>query len=630
MTKNLIIAALLLAGLPSVAQNINYALSAVAEPVKKNAHTITRYENQVYEITELDKATHNVHRVETIIDSKGKSSLVFQQPTDKWRILDDVDIKVYDANGKQVGKYRKKDMNTVANGEGLIDDGYITYFEIPVPGYPVTVETKYEIKHKGTLGLPSFWISEPGHGTEISTFTAKVPKELDLRYKEFGTSIKPEVTEDAKFKVYKWTVSNVPPLEDEEGTASARYYYPNIQLAPNKFTQYGYTGDISTWKNFGTWLRDLYKGLDELPEARKNFYRDMVKNAADDREKIKIIYQYMQKNFRYVSIQLGIGGLRPFPAEFTDTKKYGDCKGLSNYVKGALKAVGIPSLVAIINRETNGLPVDPAFPANTFNHAILCVPLQKDTVWLECTSNTADFATLETTTENRNALLVTEDGGVLVRTPVSEAKSTQLHITSTIELEESGAGKVKTSFKASGSYTEMVNYAINEKKDDQKEFLVHGLGFKQPDEFELSGNASDGLHAMSLEMLYEKVPEFIAGNKFFVSPRLYKIQRTKMPKSENRKNDFYFETPFDKVDTTIFKLPAGFGVDGLPKAKELSCPYATYTTKYWFNEEEKAVYSVTQLVLKQHRIPAAQYAEVKKFFDEILLDDAQRIVIKKL
>ena len=84
------------------------------------------------------------------------------------------------------------------------------------------------------------------------------------------------------------------------------------------------------------------------------------------------------------------------------------------------------------------------------------------------------------------------------------------------------------------------------------------------------------------------------------------------------------------ADTTILRLPEGFTMEALPKSKEMSCPYATYTTKYWFNEEQKAIYSTATLVLKQHKIPAAGYAEVKKFFDEILLDDAQRIVIKKL
>lgn len=631
MRKIIVLAAIVvLAALPAMAQNISYVLSSVSEPVRKNAHVITRYENQVFEVTDLERATINVHRVVTVINSKGKDHLVFATHTNKFVSLDDVDIRVFDAFGKQVNKYRKKDMSTVASGEGLIEDGYVTYFEVPITGYPVTIETKYELKLRGTLGYPTYRILTPGKGVEISSYTAKVPKNFDLRYKEKNISLKPEISEDAKSKIYKWTVSNLAPVEDEEGASNDEYRFPSIQIAPNKFSQYGYTGDISTWKNFGEWIGNLYKGLDELPETRKIFFRDMVKNAKDDRGKIRTIYQYMQKNFRYVSIQLGIGGLKPFAADFTDSKKYGDCKGLSNYMKAALKAVGIPSHVAIINAEYDAEPVAADFPINDFNHVILCVPQQKDTVWLECTSNTAEFGVLGTFTENRNALLITDNGGVLVPTPKSQSKDNLFIATTRIALQEDGSGKSQSEIRSCGEFKAYFDRIMARKKDDQKESLVFGLGFKQPDEFAVNKKESSELHTTAIEMNYEKVPEFVAGNKMFISPRLYKLWVGKLPKAENRKLDYYFHNPFEQTDTTIIQLPAGYTIDALPKAKELSCPYLTYSTKYWFDEEKKAVYSTAQLSLKQHKIPAKNYAEVKKLYDEILLDDAQRIVIKKL
>jgi hypothetical protein len=200
----------------------------------------------------------------------------------------------------------------------------------------------------------------------------------------------------------------------------------------------------------------------------------------------------------------------------------------------------------------------------------------------------------------------------------------------TINLEENGSGKTNTIIQTSGRYRQIMDHYLTEKRDDQKEFIVHGIDFKQPDDFEFTKKEGEALHAVALNMTYEKIPEFVAGAKMFITPRLYKFWSTKLPKAENRKQDYYFYNPFQQTDTTVIKLPAGFTMEAVPKNKELSCAFATYTTKYWFSEEQKAVYSTTTLLLKQQKIPAANYAEVKKFFDEIMMDDAQRIVIKKL
>jgi hypothetical protein len=355
----------------------------------------------------------------------------------------------------------------------------------------------------------------------------------------------------------------------------------------------------------------------------------MVRNASSDREKAKIIYNYLQKNFRYVSIQLGIGGLRPFSADFTDKKKYGDCKGLSNYMKAALSTVGIKSYTAIINAEYNSEPVDPDFPSDQFNHVILCVPQPQDTIWLECTSQTAEFDVLGSFTENRNALLVTENGGVLVPTPKSKSSDNSFISSTDILLNADGSGQTITSIRSTGSFKEMMNAILEEKKDDQKEVLVQYIGFKLPDEFSIKKNEEEGRYITTINLSHEKIPEFIAGSKMFLNPRIYSLWAVKLPKAEGRKLDYYFRSPFEKIDTTTFKMPEGYSAEALPRSKELQNEYISYSTKYWYDEKERKIYSTAKLILKQYKISATKFAEIKKICDEISMDNAQKIVIKK-
>ncbi len=611
------------------AQGGIYSLLTVPDSIKKNASVITHFEKIDFEVEDLDHTSQKVHKIFTVLNEEGKDALLFQEYTSKYIVLDEAEIRVFDAAGKQTAKYKKKDMSTTAIGEGLIDDGYVTYYYMPSVTYPVTVELKYEIKIKSTLSIPDYRFISAGEAVIESHYTAKIPAGFNLRYKAKNTSIEPVIADDGKYKKYEWSVKNLAPVKYELGAVSTADMFPHINIVLDQFSHYGNPGKFTTWGSYGKWMNDLYTGLDVLPENRRQYFKDLVKDAQDDKEKIRRLYSYMQKNFRYVSIQLGIGGWKPFSAEFTDQKKYGDCKALSNYMKATLNAIGIKSHVVMIRAEYNSEPLDPSFPTDNFNHAVLCVPLSKDSVWLECTSPTAEFGVLGTSTENRNALLLTDNGGVLVPTPKSKSGDNVFATHTTVQLMDDLSGKTESVFTTKGEYKEMMNSILKEKKDDQKESIVLYLGFKQPDDFILSQDKAAGDHISKLEMAVAKIPEFNSGNKLFINPRIYKMWSSKIPKAEDRKLDFYFRYPFEKYDTTILKFPEGFKPDVLPKEKKLSCAYANYSSAYRYDEKANAVFSTATLILKQHKIPAAEYAGVKKFFDEIMQDDGEKIVIKK-
>jgi len=348
-------------------------------------------------------------------------------------------------------------------------------------------------------------------------------------------------------------------------------------------------------------------------------------------EKAEILYSYLQHNFRYVLIVLGTGGWKSLPASFTEKKKYGDCKGLSTYLHACLDAVGVKSYTALVNAGAREVPVDPVFPYNDFNHQILCIPQPHDTIWLECTSNRTIFGVLSAFTENRNALLITENGGVLVRTPKSTPTESIQRSFTQVDLADDGSGKADVRFDATGEKrVELIYDFYEQNHDDQKRALVNHYEFTQPDDFNVALGQIDSPQVQTqVTLAFEKVPEFTAGAKMFLKTHLYTFDMDHLPSSEHRTQDYYFPAPYTQSDTTCYKLPEGYVVDELPKGATFTCQYASYASSYWYDATKKAVFSYAVLSLKERRIPASGFMELKRFYSDVIKDGTEKIVINK-
>jgi hypothetical protein len=608
----------------------DYDAALIPDSLKTNAHVVLRESEENFTVFSPSKATNKVHKVVTVLDEQGKSELMFYVWSFSFVKLDDASINVYDAKGTPIQHIKERQMTEEGYGEGLIDDAQVTYFSVAAPAYPITLEINYTVNYKGLEKYPSFVLDNTERSIQQSSYILTIPKSMNVRYQDPRLTVQPQVSDsDKASRIYTWKVSGIKAVSDQAWSASN--IVPQVYIAPTQFEMGGLAGQMSTWREYGQWIYDLNKETFALPDASKQFYKDMVAGAVSDRDKARIIYSYLQKNFRYVSIQLGIGGLRSFPATFTEKKKYEDCKALSTYMSACLDAVGVKSYTALINAGSREAPVDAAFPHDGFDHVILCIPQPKDSIWLECTSKYTDFGVLGDFTENRYALLITEKGGVLVHTPSSSSYENRTFTYTTVHLAADGSGKADISHTAEGDIKfDEVGKLYEETHDKQKRFLVDDMEFIQPDDFSVALKQIDSPVLKSqFQMTFEKIPEFTSGDKMFLNPRLYHIWQLRIPEDSSRTNDFYFERPFETADTTCYQLPEGYVVDNLPKGKTFSCPYASYISTYWYDASQKAVFTYGRLVLKNREIRAKDYTAVRKFFSDVTEDETEKIVITK-
>ena len=630
--RNIIVLCLLLCSAPVFSQGLlTYSSLTLPDSLKKDANAVYHLEEMFVDIQSSSKMTIRLHTIVSVLNKNGLHHSVIRIGVDKLRKLEDVNVKVYNESGIEISRYKKKDFKLEGTYDGvtLASDDKLYELDFPVPGVPCTIETDYTLEVSGYIDIPSWYFGTPAESFKTSRYTLRTA--VPVNYKTYNSSVKPIITQDAGYTVYKWEMNNCPVPEREPGSYGSKIFMPWIDISPTQFSYDGYPGSLTNWKEFGKWSYPFYEEQNPFPEDRVNTFKMLVQEAKTEKEKISILYKYLQKETRYVSIQYGIGGFKPFPVSFAEKKKYGDCKGLTHYMKNILNAVGIKAYAALINAGANQLPVDPFFASSEFNHVILCVPLQNDTVWLECTGKQTLPGVLGNFTENRNALLITENGGVLVKTPASKSINNQWIAKSDVKVFDDGGALVHSRIFVSGEFWDYIySYTEAKSKDDIKKALVNAFGYKAPDDLELKmlGDSSDG-HLIEINLAYGQFFDFKAGAKLFFPIRHYKLNDETIKPAEERKYQYLFDFPYIKTDSTTYQLPAILKKESVPAAKEIKNEFVQYKNDVQLNEATLELKVITHLLLNNHIIPPKQFNAVANSFEAIKKDEAQKIVLKK-
>ncbi|RYY34677.1 MAG: DUF3857 domain-containing protein [Sphingobacteriaceae bacterium] len=608
-----------------------YKAGTIPDSLKKDANSVVRYKMNESFVNAPGVLVSKYHSIVTVLNEKAIDETRIRLPYDKTSSINSFQMNVYDAGGAVIKKYKKSDMydRSAVDGISIITDNRFKAIMHTVASYPVTIEMIFETEDNNSLSYGSFLLQNEEQAVQNAYCKFVVKPSAGIRYNNVNTKINPKKGTEGDAEAYLWQVSNLKPFKSEVGVPAWREV-SRVDIAPVKFQYNRNAGDMSNWNDFGKWIQGLNKDVNTLPPARVAELQQITAHLKTDKEKAKFLYEYMQQNMRYVSIQLGIGGLKPFEASFVDQKKYGDCKALSNYMYAMLKAINIPANYAIILGGENAEPANPAFSQFRFNHAILCIPFKNDTTWLECTSSTQPFGKLGVFTENRNALLITDEGGKLVNTPVAKAVDNVFNSAVSVKLNADGSAKSEIKITGTGEYRELYLSLAEAPVDRQKEYLLRSMKIKQPAFFEFKpAEDKDGVKQVNIELEYDKFYDVSAGNKQFYRPSAFDVWTFTCPPAEKRKADFYFEHPLQKISVTTIELPEGFEVETLPTNQNLKFTYGNYDVTYVYDADKNQVTGTTHFNLNKHIIPAAKYAEMQKYMDDVAKAQNKKLVIRR-
>ena len=456
-----------------------------------------------------------------------------------------------------------------------------------------------------------------------------MPADYKIRYKRVNGAKEPVVISTGNTKTLTWQAANIKAVEYEVFQPSLSRLQPLVLAGPVDFEYGGFKGNLSTWDNYGRFYADLYRGRDVLPDNIKMEIHKLTDGIKDKNEKIKTLYNYLQQNTHYISIQLGIGGLQPFEAKFVAEKKYGDCKALSNYMVSMLREAGVKAYTAIIFGGENFPYVYEDFPRHYFNHVVACVPSEKDTMWLECTEQTKSAGYAGSFTGNRKALLITEDGGKLVSTPWYTANDNlQLrNITATID--ENGNLSADVFTHSTGIQQELQHSLFHDANQEQREkYFNRTLNLPTYKVEKIDYKELKGIIPGMDEILKITSPGYAAvtGKRLFVVPNLFN-KESKIPVNTERHFDIRFRSNYKDVDSIAIQLPGGYIIESLPKDVSLKTKFGNYSIGFKVKDSMIEVLRVRE---QQEAIfPAGDYQQLADFFDAMTKADRSNLVLVK-
>jgi hypothetical protein len=609
-----------------------YAVSKISPALLKNANAVIRLDEQKVVLKNLEKMIIRNHFVITILNEKGDKFADLVEVYDRFNSIESIEGVLYHADGKKFKSLKKNEIKDVSmTSDNMAVDGRLKVHNFYYKIYPYTVEYIVETTKKETMFFPQ-WIPVPDESVAVekSNITIEVPLGYKLRYKAFNYDKEPIIKATDKFQEYHWEITGYKPIKTEYYSPGWRQITPVIMMAPSEFMIEDYKGRMTDWKELGLFQASLNKGRDLLPVTVKQKVGEIVKKAATKKEKVHRLYQYLQQNTRYISIQLGVGGWRPFEAEYVASKAYGDCKALSNYMFSLLKEAGILSYYTLIKAGNNEEDIVVDFPSRQFNHVILCVPDGKDTIWLECTSQTTPPGYMGKFTGNRHALLITEEGGKLVRTPEYTMKENLQARNIKAVLADDGTLKIQASTRYYAQQQDDLHGMINAlSREKVKEHLQEQLDFSTYDINQFDYKEQKSSLPLINETLDITVNNYatITGRRLFIMPNVMTRSGRKLSQDSARKYDIHLGYAYKDVDSVEIELPKGYTTEAMPKDVSISNQFGKYTSTIKLKDNK--LYYYRSIEHNSGRFPAKAYAGLVEFYGAIYKADRNKVVLVK-
>jgi hypothetical protein len=572
-------------------------------------------------------------RILDILTQSGKEHSHIVLSENRYIRLKKLKARILDMQGKELKDIEDKDIQklNVSPGFLLYDDAKYHVLDLRYPRLPYRIELCYEKEFESLLFCPS-WLPLEDIPVSRSVFELAITPDVKFRTHEINLDCKPVTGRHDGLETFKWIATDLEARIKESAIPGRLTPQLGLLFKPERFEVDDTKGSTESWQQLGLWNRDLFRDRFILSAQAKSLVDKLVAPCKTDWEKTSILYQFLQKHTRYVGIQLGLSGWQPQFAQDVLDNQYGDCKDLSTLMIAMLTHCGIEAFPALVNTERK--KIFTTFPAQQFNHVIVCVPSVRDTVWLECTSDYLPAGDLSPGCEDADVLLIKSDGGHLSTTPGSADSVNRIDSVVHATLDAAGTLELDghISYRGNAAFTRRTTLAgldAQEKKDRIKSWLFDDHASQGQFKTLEIDHLADSLHYPLVIYFKAAITKYAqrSGSRLFLNPCLLKrLDADHLPKDHERKFPYAYDYAYSRHDTILIDLPQGLTIESMIDTTTDHFSHGEF--KYEPRIEPSKIHFVRQFRIFAPEIPAAKYPNYRSFIFNVIKTDRQQMVFK--
>ena len=240
-----------------------------------------------------------------------------------------------------------------------------------------------------------------------------IPRDSNVKLKT-DPGKPPAVKDQDDRRIYSWKYASLKRKKDDDDEEDKKKRREDDEPEPPDVQM----TTFQSWSEVGNWYRSLEKERTTPDERIRTKAEEIIRGRTSEQEKIQALYEYVAKNFRYVSLSLGQGRYQPHAASDVFANEYGDCKDKHTLLAAMLSAAGLRAYPALMNSSRK---IDAEVPSpGQFDHVITAVPLAKEMLWMDTTAEVAPFRLLSPQLRDKKALVIPIDGPAALETTPAE------------------------------------------------------------------------------------------------------------------------------------------------------------------------------------------------------------------